>query len=50
MSTRVVILRHGRKVGDIETADHTVDDVIAYITGHQVDDHPRHRSVKETSS
>jgi simple sugar transport system ATP-binding protein len=50
MSTRVVILRHGRKVGDIEAADHTVDDVIAYITGHQVDDHPRHRSVKETSS
>lgn len=48
LSTRVVILRHGRKVGDIEAADHTVDDVIGYITGHRVDDHPRQISPEET--
>jgi simple sugar transport system ATP-binding protein len=49
LSTRVVILRHGRKVGDIKAADHTVDDLIAYITGHRVDDHPRHDSAQEKS-
>ena len=48
LSTRVVVLRHGRKVGDLEAADNTVDDVIAYITGHRVNDHPRHHS-EETS-
>jgi ABC-type sugar transport system ATPase subunit len=49
LSTRVVVLRHGRKVGDLAAADHTVDDVIAYITGHRVDNHPRHNSPEETS-
>ena len=49
LSTRVVVLRHGRKVGDIAAADYTVDDVIAYITGHRVDNHPRHNSPEEAT-
>ncbi|HWF51768.1 MAG TPA: ATP-binding cassette domain-containing protein [Solirubrobacteraceae bacterium] len=49
LSDRVVILRHGRKVGDIDAAEHTVDDVIAYITGHKVQDQPRHRAAQEIS-
>jgi simple sugar transport system ATP-binding protein len=41
LSDQVIVLRHGRKVGDIPAAGHTVDDVIAYITGHRVDDRMR---------
>jgi len=49
LSTRVVVLRHGRKVGDLVAAEHTVDDVIAYITGHRVQDHVQHSALKEMS-
>lgn len=49
LSTRVVVLRQGRKVGDLLAAEHTVDDVIAYITGHRVQDHPRQNPLKEMS-
>jgi ABC-type sugar transport system ATPase subunit len=37
LSDRVLVLRHGEKVGDMSTAGKTVDDVIGYITGHRVD-------------
>ena len=47
LSDRVLVLRHGRKVGDIPAAGHTVDDVIAYITGHRVSDGTNALQAKE---
>jgi ABC-type sugar transport system ATPase subunit len=49
LSKHVVILRHGRKVGDLDATEHTVDDVISYITGHKVQHHPRHATAQEIS-
>jgi ABC-type sugar transport system ATPase subunit len=37
LSDRVIVLRHGEKVGDMAVAGRTVEDVIAYITGHRTD-------------
>jgi simple sugar transport system ATP-binding protein len=47
LSDRVVVLRHGRKVGDIAARAHTVDDVIGYITGHRVDSHSQLAPAKD---